>query len=209
MGGLGYSSSNSSKALIKLLKPGSRAHKIVDDNLPIKTLILGLSNINEVASSIPVVGKDICHAAFLLGTDVKFQNQGIILDYGDYDYEKDEKLAFEYNKEGGLRYGYIEYNNFLKESGKAAMIKLDLSKSPPVRFNDLIDKIKEKGSWKKKDYSNINHNCQHFAVEVIKILKPKFNPIGISPGDNAGLIEGKDLEEIIPGTILEQLKKNT
>ncbi len=209
MGGLGYSSTSSSKALSKLLFPGSRAHKIVEDNLPIKSLYLGLSRIDDVTSSIPRVGKEICHAAFLLGTDVKFQNKGIILDYGDYDYLKDEKLAFEYNKEGGLRYGYIEYNNFLKEFGKAAMIKLDLSKSPPVRYNDLIDKIKEKGSWKKKDYSNINHNCQDFAVEVIKILKPKFNPIGILPGDNAELIEGKDAEAIIPGTILEQLKKNT
>lgn len=209
MGDLISSSSRSSKALIKLLFPGSRANKIVEDNLPIKTLYLGLSRIDDVTSSIPSVGKEISHAAFLLGTEKTFQNKCIILDYGDYKYLKDEKLAFEYNEEGGLRYGYIEYNNFQKEFGKAAMIKLDLSKSPPVRFNALIDKLKEKGSWKQKDYSNINHNCQHFAVEVIKILKPKFNPIGILPGDNAELIEGKDPEEIIPETILEQLKKNT
>ena len=209
MGDLISSSSRSSKALIKLLIPGSRANKIVEDNLPIKTLYLGLSRIDDFTSSIPSVGKEISHAAFLLGTDVKFQNKGIILDYGDYKYLKDEKLAFEYNEEGGLRYGYIEYNNFIKEFGKAAMIKLDLSKSPLVRFNDLIDKIKVKGSWKQNDYSNLYHNCQHFAVEVIETLKPKFNPIGILPGDNAELIEGKDPEEIIPETILEQLKKNT
>ena len=209
MGDLISSSSRSSKALIKLLFPGSRANKIPEDNLPIKTLCLGLSRIDDFTSSIPSVGKEISHAAFLLGTDVKFQNKGIILDYGDYKYLKDEKLAFEYNEEGGLRYGYIEYNNFTKEFGKAAMIKLDLSKSPLVRFNDLIDKIKVKGSWKQKDYSILHHNCQHFAVEVIKTLKPKFNPIGILPGDNAELIEGKDPEEIIPETILEQLKKNT
>ncbi len=209
MGGSIDSSLRSSKALIKLLFPGSRANKIPEDNLPIKTLCLGLSRIDDFMSSIPGVGKEISHAAFLLGTENKFQNKCIILDYGDYKYLKDEKLAFEYNEEGGLRYGYIEYNNFQKEFGKAAMIKLDLSKSPPVRFNALIDKLKEKGSWKQIDYSNINHNCQHFAVEVIKILKPKFTPIGILPGDNAELIEGKDVEEIIPGTILEQLKKNT
>ena len=209
MGDLISSSSRSSKALIKLLIPGSRANKIVEDNLPIKTLCLGLSRIDDFMSSIPGVGKEISHAAFLLGTEKKFQNKGIILDYGDYKYLKDEKLAFEYNEEGGLRYGYIEYNNFIKEFGKAAMIKLDLSKSPLVRFNDLIDKIKVKGSWKQNEYSNFYHNCQHFAVEVIKILKPKFNPIGILPGDNAELIEGKDPEEIIPETILEQLKKNT
>ena len=32
--------------------------------------------------------------------------------------------------------------------------------------------------------------------------------MGISPGENASLIEGKDAEEIIPSVILEQLKKN-
>ena len=32
--------------------------------------------------------------------------------------------------------------------------------------------------------------------------------MGIMPGENASLIEGKDEEEIIPSVILEQLKKN-
>ena len=63
-------------------------------------------------------------------------------------------------------------------------------------------------SWKQKDYSNLHHNCQHFAVEIIKILNPQFNNMGIMPGENASLIEGKDEEQIIPSVILEQLKKN-
>ena len=75
------------------------------------------------------------------------------------------------------------------------MVKLDLS-------------ISENNSWKQKDYSNLSHNCQNFVVEIIKILNPQFNKMGIMPGENASLIEGKDEQEIIPSVILKQLKKN-
>lgn len=206
--GLVASSSRSSKNLLKFLVPNSRAKLITEDNQPIKGLYLGISKINNISSSIPVYGKDIVHVAFFLNTQNTFQNIGIILDYGSYEYVEDERLAFEYKEEGGLRFGYIEYQQFIKDSGKAAIIKLDLSKSPPIRFNDLIDKVKENNSWKQKDYINLSHNCQNFAVEIIKILNPQFNKMGILPGENAGLIEGMDEEEIIPSVILKQLKKN-
>ena len=206
--GLVASSSRSSQNLLKFLVPNSRAKLITEDNQPIKGLFLGISRINDLSSSIPGYGKDIVHVAFFLTTQVKFQNKGIILDYGAYEYIEDERLAFEYNEEGGLRFGYIEYQQFLKDSGKAAMVNLDLSKSPPIRFNDLIDKVKKNNSWKQKDYSNLSHNCQNFAVEIIKILNPQFNKMGILPGQNASLIEGKDIEQIIPSVILKQLKKN-
>ena len=85
---------------------------------------------------------------------------------------------------------WIEYQQFLKDSGKAAMVKLDLS-------------ISENNSWKQKDYSNLYHNCQNFTVEIIKILNLQYNKMGIMPGENASLIEGKDEEEIIASVILE------
>ena len=196
-----------SKKLLKFLVPNSRAKSITEANEPIKGLYLGISRISDLSSSIPGYGKEIVHVAFFLTTQSTFQNIGIILDYGAYEYIKDDRLAFEYNEEGGLRFGYIEYQQFLKDSGKAAMVKLDLSHSRPIRFNDLIDKVKENNSWKQKDYSNLSHNCQHFAVEIIKILNPRFTKMGITPGENASLIEGKDEQEIIPPVILEQLKK--
>ena len=206
--GLVASSSRSSKKLLEFLVPNSRAKLITEDNQPIKGLFLGISNISDLSSSIPGYGKDIVHVAFFLTTQNTFQNKGIILDYGAYDYIKDERLAFEYNEEGGLRFGYIEYQQFLKDAGKAAMVKLDLSHSRPIRFNDLIDKVKKNNSWKQKDYSNLSHNCQNFAVEIIKILNPRYCKLEIMPGENASLIEGKDEQEIIPSVILKQLKKN-
>ena len=121
MGGLVASSSRSSKKLLKFLVPNSRAKLITEDNQPIKGLYLGISRISNLSSSIPGYGKDIVHVAFFWITQNTFQNIGIILDYEYYEYIKVEKLAFEYNEEGGLRYGYIEYQHFLKDSGKAAI----------------------------------------------------------------------------------------
>ena len=40
----------------------------------------------------------------------------------------------------------------------------------------------------------------------MKILKPQFNIMGIIPGDNSDLIEGKNIEQIIPNSILSVLK---
>ena len=99
----------------------------------------------------------------------------------------------------------------MKDAGKAAMVNLDIRNLPPIRFNYLIDKLKEKGNWRLKDYSSSSHNSQDFAIEVIKILKPKFNVLGITPGENPKLIEGKTVEEIIPNGILKtfnMLNKN-
>ena len=208
--GIFAASSRSSANLIKILLP-IKARLISEQNNYIKNIRLGISNIpnNLLKSSLipDTLKTDVVHVAYFISDTDKFSNKGIILDYGSYEYINDEKLAFEYKEEGGLRYGYISYDSFLKDSGKAAMINLDLSKSAPIRFNYLIDELKKNNSWKKDDYSSIAHNCQHFAIEVIKILKPRFNPIGILPGENANLIEGRSPEEIIPNNILKVLKE--
>ena len=113
-------------------------------------------------------------------------------------------MVFEYKEEGGLRFGYIEYQAFMSDS--VAIVNLDITKSPPIRFNELIDTLKKNGNWRQKDYSSISHNSQDFAVEVIKIIKPKFTPLGIMPGENSSLIEGKTPDEIIPPKILKTLQ---
>ena len=204
--GIIAASSRSSANLIKILLP-IKARKITEQNNLIKRVTLGISNIsNNVNTSIfipNVLKKEVVHVAFFIQDKDGFSNKGIILDYGSYEYIDDEKLVFEYKEEGGLRFGYIEYQAFMSDSGKAAMVNLDITKSPPVRFNYLIDTLKKNGNWRQKDYSSTSNNCQDFAIEVIKIIKPKFTPIGILPGENPSLIEGKTPEEIIPKKILE------
>ena len=205
MGSIFAASSRSSANLIKILLPGAR--KIAEQNNFIKRVTLGISTISQDIKEsflLPnMVKTKVVHVAFFIQDKDGFTNTGIILDYGSYEYVNSEKLIFEYKEEGGLRYGYIDYQAFMKDSGKAAMVNLDISKSAPVRFNYLIDKLKEKGNWRLKDYSSSSHNSQDFAIEVIKILKPKFNVLGITPGENPKLIEGKTVEEIIPNGILK------
>ena len=147
-----------------------------------------------------VLKKEVVHVAFFIQDEDGYSNKGIILDYGPYEYIDDKKFVFEYKEEGGLRFGYIKYQAFMSDSGKTAMVNL---KSRPVRFNYLIDTLKKIGNWRQKDYSSISHSSLDFAIEVIKIIKPKFTPIGILPGENPSLIEGKTPEEIIPKKILE------
>lgn len=209
MGSLFAASSRSSANLIKILVP-IKARKITEQNNFIKRLTLGISRIsNDISDSSFILNSiktEVVHVAFFIQVQEGFSNKGIILDYGQYEYINDERLVFEYNEGGGLRFGYIGYQNFMADSGKIAMVNLYISKSAPVRFNYLIDKLKKHGYWREQDYSSISHNCQHFAIEVIKILKPKFDPIGIMPGENSKLIEGKSPEEIIPKEILKTLK---
>ncbi len=205
--GIFAASSRSSANLIKILLP-IKARKITEQNNFIKSITLGISNIsNNVnkSSLIPnALKKEVVHVAFFIQDQEGFSNKGIILDYGSYEYIDDEKLVFEYKEEGGLRFGYIEYKAFMSDS--VAIVNLDITKSPPIRFNELIDTLKKNGNWRQKDYSSISHNSQDFAVEVIKIIKPKFTPLGIMPGENSSLIEGKTPDEIIPPKILKTLQ---
>lgn len=209
--GIFAASSRSSANLVKKLLP-IKARKIKEENNFIKHIKLGISRIpnNLINSSLILTESmraNVVHVAFFIQEKEGFTNQGIILDYGSYDYDKDDRIFFEYQEEGGLRYGYMEYNTFVKDSGTAALVNLRLDRSAPIRFNYLIDNLKKIGEWKKSSYSSITHNCQHFAVEVIKILKPEFDENGVFPGENATLIEGKKIEDIIPNVILNVLKE--
>ena len=197
---------SSSANLIKKLLPTTTARKIKERNNLIKRVSLGISNISNYvnkSSIIPnVVKKEVVHVFFFIQDQDGFSNKGIILDYGSYEYIDDEKLVFEYKEEGGLRFGYIEYKAFMSDS--VAIVNLDITKSPPIRFNELIDTLKKNGNWRQKDYSSISHNSQDFAVEVIKIIKPKFTPLGIMPGENSSLIAC--VSEVTVAIILRPLR---
>ena len=192
----------SSANLVKYLLPG-KARYITEQNNIIKRAILGISRISNDLNNID---NDAVHVSFFIQDQEGFSNKGIILDYGQYEYINDEKLVFEYREEGGLRFGYIDYQTFMDDSGRAAIVNLNISKSNPIRFNYLIDTIKKNGNWRYKDYSTLFHNSQDFAVEVIKILKPKFDPLNVILGTSATLLGRETLDEIIPKKILKALK---
>lgn len=201
--GKSISSSNHLDNLIN----NSRAIQINVDNEIIKRAYIGLSLLDKSTIKKWAVGINYVHSALFLGYSDSINSEGIVLEFGMYDHEDDERIKYEYDLKGGMRYGKMNYNIFYKILGSAALINLDLSKSPKIRFNTLIEKLKENDTWKKEDYSVLHKNCQHFVAKSISILQPKFSPIGVFPGENAELIEGKNIQEIIPPPILEQLKK--
>lgn len=201
-------SSNSSNNHLNTLIPNSRACQINIDNEIIKRAYIGLSLLDKSTIKKWAVGVNYVHSSIFMSYSDSVNFEGIVLEFGVYDYENDDRIKYEYDKKGGMRYGKMKYDIFKKELASAAIINLDLSKSPMIRFNTLIDKLKENNDiWRKEDYSLIHRNCQHFIAKIISILQPKFSPIGILPGENADLIEGKKIQEIIPSLILEQLKK--
>lgn len=202
---MGNSSSSSNH--LNYLIENSRACKINIDNELIKRAYIGLSLLDKSTVKKWAVGVNYVHAAIFMGSSEQINFEGIILEFGVYDYEDDERIKYEYDLKGGMRYGKMKYDVFKKQLATASLINIDLSKSPKVRFNNLLEKLKENDSWTKEDYSCFNKNCQHFIAKVISILKPKYTPLGILPGENADLIEGKMVEDIIPSPILEELKK--
>ena len=198
-----YSSNNNLNNLI----PNSRAAQISIDNELIKKAYIGLSLLDKSTAKKWIVGTNYVHASLFIGCSDKVDSEGIIVEFGVYDYQEDNRIRYEYDLKGGLRYGKMKYDIFRKYLASACLINLDLSKSPLITFNTLIDKVKEEDSWTKEDYSFRKKNCQHFIGKIVSILKPNYTPIGILPGENADLIEGKMIEEIIPSPILTELKK--
>ena len=199
-------SSESSQNHLNYLIDNSKAVSINIDNYIIKRAYIGLCKLDNSTIKRWAVGVNYVHASIFLGSSNEFFSEGIILEFGFYDYEDDKRIKYEYETEGGMRYGKMAYSNFKKYQASSAIINLDLRKSPKIKFNYLIEKVKEAGNWKKNDYNVAFHNCQHFIGEIVKILKPQFDVVGIIPGDNSDLIEGKNIEQIIPNSILSVLK---
>ncbi len=74
------------------------------------------------------------------------------------------------------KYYGIKYEEFFEEAKKFdssryySYIECDIENK--INVEDLCNKFKGE-KWEAKNYNVVTHNCQHFAAEVIKILKAK------------------------------------
>ena len=74
------------------------------------------------------------------------------------------------------KYYGIKYEEFFEEAKKLdssryySYIECDIENK--INVEDLCNKFKGE-KWEAKNYNVVTHNCQHFAANVIKILKAK------------------------------------
>ena len=167
----------------------------------IASCILGISKINIASNLI----NKISHAALLLlpekiDYDEDFSSlqkkYGILIEFGDYNpnmcdteknYVKNKYVIYHYEDKGGLRYYGKIYNDFCKEFGDLGYIEFNINVDYQLSFNGFLDKIakKEENRWIQEKYSALNFNCQNFAIETLKLLKPYFYNINIHLNTNA------------------------
>jgi len=171
----------------------------------IASCVLGISKLN-IASNLL---NKISHAALLLlpekidydGDFSSLQKKyGILIEFGDYnpnmcdaesDYVKKKWVIYQYDNKGGLRYYGKIYNDFCKEFGDSGYIDFNIKVDYQISFNVFLDKIakKEENKWIQEKYSGYNFNCQNFAIEALKLLKPNFSLSNIFPN-------AKDLRQL-------------
>lgn len=171
-------------------------------NSPIASCVLGISSIGMKSK----LSYNLAHSALLLlqkeidyeVDEEEMQNEkGIIIEYGDYSpkMSKDELICVEkgfvkyhYNDKGGLRYYVINYRDFIKNFGEIGYIDLNIEVENQKTFNSFIEKIAnlEDNRWIQANYSVgflNNFNCQTFALEALRELKPYFNMANVYPAD--------------------------
>ena len=72
------------------------------------------------------------------------------------------------------KYYGIKYEEFFEEAEKREASKyysyIECDIANKINLEDLCNRFKGK-KWEAKKYNLATHNCQHFAAEVIKILK--------------------------------------
>ena len=109
--GINSSSSNYLDNLI----PNSRANQINIDNEVIKRVYIGLSLLDKSTVKKWAVSVNYVHSALFLGYSDSINFEGIVLEFGVYDYEDDEKIKYKYDLKGAMRYGKMKYDKFKKE----------------------------------------------------------------------------------------------
>lgn len=195
-------------------------------NNTIGSCVLGISRINLASDYI----NKISHAALLLldknidydkDEDEKIQEElGILIEYGEYspDMCSEEKkyvekglVKYHYGNKGGLRYYGKKYSEFIKVFGDIGYIDLNIHADNQITFNVFLEKIADvkENKWIKENYCAglRNFNCQDFAVESLKQLKPYFNFANINP-KSSELINKKSFKkklEFVPDNILKEL----
>jgi hypothetical protein len=127
------------------------------------------------------------------------------------------RVIYRYGDKGGLRYYGFKYSEYLEIFGDICYISMDIESENQITFKYFIDKVAPSNGnvWIKENYEKSiikgliseNQNCQAFASEALKILKPKFEARNI-------IIRDKDRKpkkkiDIFPNNIkkiLETLK---
>ena len=110
------------------------------------------------------------HASALLRTT---DNKYILIEYGNYENQNENYNNYLYYiNEDGARYCYMDKEEYIcdKLNFLPLYFKADIFNKHKT-LEQIINELKERGSWKKNDYNLANHNCQHFIGEIIKILK--------------------------------------
>ena len=208
-----------SNYMVDLIKD-SNPEDALKDTFIIKQITLGISNLENKIVKI-ARKEEAVHVAFFISDldNDSFDDKGILLEYGKYESKnKNNKkglMKYEYD-DGGMRYGWCKMNDFQKSLATAVCINLDLE-PPLILFKELIEKIKEKKvnnkynknnkNWDLNSFSAINHNCQHFAANVIEILKAKYDDKNIIIRNNEMHKNGKKID-ILPKIIKENLLNN-
>ena len=195
----------------------------------IASCILGISKIGIVTN----IDKDFSHAALLLLDKTidydeddfeKIQDYyGILIEYGDYNpnmcddeknYVKKELVKYHYDDKGGLRYYGKKYGEFCTEFGSLGYIDCNIKPDNQQSFEVFLNNIakKEDNKWIQKNYFvgiKNNFNCQNFAIEALKKLKPYFTLENIIPNNkDPKKLKGynKKIESFVPQIIRPELK---
>ena len=196
-------------------------------NNTIASCVLGISKINFTSDYI----NKISHSALLLldknidydkDEDEKIQEElGILIEYGEYSpdmcseekkYVKNGLVKYHYGNKGGLRYYGKKYSEFIKVFGDIGYVDLNIHADNQISFNVFLEKVADikENKWIKENYSiglTNNFNCQDFAVESLKLLKPYFNFANINP-NTSDLIHKKSYKkklEFVPDNIMKEL----
>ena len=194
-------------------------------NSCIQSCVLGISKIGMTSN----LSTKISHAAILLlnkeidydedDDNIILDTNGILIEYGEYDPNKDEEknkvkkglVVYHYGEKGGLRYYIKKYGRFIEEYGDIGYIDLNIHSDNQISFDTFLDKIAklEDNKWTLNNYSAIyNFNCQNFAIEALHELNPHFVIGNIYPKDpNLAAKKSKKKLDFVPSNIKEELLK--
>lgn len=91
------------------------------------------------------------------------------------DYLPDEgkasNVTFVYGKDKlGLRYGNKNFEEFTLHNDTCI---IELKSEEKKNFYQFFEEICKVGTWNSKNHDIENHNCNHFCIESLKLLKAK------------------------------------
>lgn len=198
-------SESSSRFIVKLIE-GSNPDTALKDNVIVKQVTLGISNIEDSKILEKLYPKGYVHTALYISDQdpENYDEKGILLEFGNYKSEDNNKnlMKYEYSN-GGMRFGWVELKEFQKNLASSASVNLKIR--PLLLFRDLIAKIKENETWDLSSYSALSHNCQDFCAKAISILKASYDPNAVTIKDNIRQKYGKK-KDIIPVPIQKAME---